>query len=1291
VQTAPDGREAAGLFFSSEVEDPISACLTGTMRAFIVLLLLALLSPGALAVDIFIDNDDGAPGYTETGSWTTTTNTGVGYDGGLYRYTNDTREYSTATWTFAVPSDGFYEVSTIFRASGDRTSDAPHTVHDADGSSITHVDQTGSFSGPLIETSLGLHRFEAGLPGSVVLSNDGGVGAYIADAIHIRSDPPPEISQMLHAPLYPQAGESITVTGRITDNTSIDQVVLHMSALPSGTAVSAEAFDDGAHGDGGAGDSVYGTTAPGFADGEVLTAAFEAFDDLGNSAMGSSLEITVGVEASWELRINEVLASNGVTSFDPDFIETGDWVEIFNFGPDAADLTGLALSDDPANPAKWLFPLGSSIPAGQYAIIWCDDHDLVGLAMHTNFRLSSAGEDVVLWATGTGSALDQIAFPALDTDESYARLPDLGATWAATTIPTPGAINQMGMRGDPPVFSVASGLFTGPLTVEVTAPGAIAIRFTTDGSEPTAASTAYSSPLLISSTTGLRARAFYSDRDPSHVTSASYFFDIIADRTIPVMNLIIDPDDLFDPATGIHANPSQRGMAWERPVHAVITSTDGSVIHEVEAGIRIHGGTTRGADKKSFRLYMRSIYGPRDWSLSWLERSDADAVEQLVLRAGGNEVFTNTRTEITYLRDQTMRDLLADSGHVAADGFFVALYLNGEYWGLYNVTERITNDLMEEIHGGEDWDIVKGSWEWSVKYFTEAPDGDLLAWNEFLAWHESHDLATGPDFAELQARIDYPNFMDWFSLNIACQNEDWPHNNWIAARRRGDPTARWTFHEWDAEWPLGHRPEGWTSDTLVWAQGDNYHLSPSHNGTIAPLCQLFNGNDLDPGRTTDINGVLDHSQGRLDFIQAMEDMLNFTLNPDRAIGEWDVLAELIETEIPREAQRWTPSSAATEIAQWWTSIQNVRDFFTYRPAVMRGLMIAEFGLAGTREIAFQAAGGGSGRLEVNGRVVDLPWTGIFFDGSDIDLSAIADPGSLFSGWSGGISGVAPDLIHTTTVGPTSTVTLTFATDASGPQPNDVIFNELWINDDSTVYPIVGMIEGDWIELLVARPGVDLRGWRLTNNRTVAEHGTVDDGEGSLIFPDDSGLASLARGTIVLVVTSVNVTNEASFPTDDLDPSDGRVVLYRGNGNLDDTTDPGFSLRPDDEALALLAPGSSASFADDITVDFVAEGTAVTPASFTSPLTPQFVFVNPFEGLGNNDGAVFLNGPAGSLINDDGSDPTRTDFEAGPGGWVVDPPAEFTGDMPGVNLLTPGALNTGQVIPSLMVTTGVSLR
>ncbi|MBN1477471.1 hypothetical protein JXA47_12015, partial [Candidatus Sumerlaeota bacterium] len=67
------------------------------------------------------------------------------------------------------------------------------------------------------------------------------------------------------------------------------------------------------------------------------------------------------------------------------------------------------------------------------------------------------------------------------------------------------------------------------------------------------------------------------------------------------------------------------------------------------------------------------------------------------------------------------------------------------------------------------------------------------------------------------------------------------------------------------------------------------------------------------------------------------------------------------------------------------------------------------------------------------------------------------------------------------------------------------------------------------------------------------------------------------------------------------------------------------------------------------------------------------------------------GPAGSLINDDASDPNRTDFEAGPGGWVVDPPAEFTGDMPGVNLLTPGALNTGQIMPSLTVTTGVSLH
>jgi hypothetical protein len=638
-----------------------------------------------------------------------------------------------------------------------------------------------------------------------------------------------------------------------------------------------------------------------------------------------------------------------------------------------------------------------------------------------------------------------------------------------------------------------------------------------------------------------------------------------------------------------------------------------------------------------------------------------------------------------------LRDLLAAPGYIAGDGFYVALHINGQYWGLYNPTERISNDFMEEVQGGEDWDIVKGSWNSTLKYFTEAPDGNLDTWNAFLSWLFGSDLADGADFDELVQRLDLRNYLAWMALNISCQNEDWPQNNWISTRRQGDPYSRWIFHEWDAEWPIGLRPQGWTSNTLEWAQGDNFHLSPGHNGRIAPLCSLFNGDDVDPGEGNH-NGILDNLEGRRMFIQAVEEVLNFELRPEDAIAMFDAHVSEIQSEIPREAARWASAAQAT---QWNTAVQNVRNFFTNRPAQMRNFVNLEFGLGGTQQLALTASGAGSGRAAVNGRVVHLPWSGTFFNGSPIELVALPDAGSAVETWSGGGTfGDEPVQSLVAAAGPELEIDLAFGTGAPDPRASGAIINEFWLNDGGTAYDSIAgrAIQGDWLELLVTGGPLDLRGWRVTNNRGLEETGKFDDGEGSIIFPEIPELSAVPKGTCVLIIASLNPANDATFPADDLDAGDGQMILCVANGNLDIYTDPGFSMRPGVEPIVLLAKGPSGVFPDDIAVDFVAEGSDITPASF-GIASHGIVFNSPFSGLGDDDGAIFTNDPEGGLNNDDGADANTDDAAAGAGGWILDPPAQFTGDAMGAtNILTPGAPNTGQNLDVLVnELSGVSLR
>jgi hypothetical protein len=294
------------------------------------------------------------------------------------------------------------------------------------------------------------------------------------------------------------------------------------------------------------------------------------------------------------------------------------------------------------------------------------------------------------------------------------------------------------------------------------------------------------------------------------------------------------------------------------------------------------------------------------------------------------------------------------------------------------------------------------------------------------------------------------------------------------------------------------------------------------------------------------------------------------------------------------------------------------------------------------------------------------------------VSAVPEPGYVFAGWD------APDLAATPSITLTVSVSRTLAprfapAPPEAPHPNDAIFNEMWLNDDGTRYASLNgrPLEGDWFEILVVRDKLDLRGWRITDNDT-----KIATDEGSLILPRTPAFAAVPRGTVILVIATENESNAANFSRDDLDASDGRMILYVGNGTLDTTTDPGFGIGRSNDNLALLAPGPTDAFADDVGIDFVAEGSTVTPASF-GVLTDGVVFERPFQGLGNDDGAVFTVNPSPGqppFDNDDASDPIRGDDQPGPGGWMVDLGQAYTGDDPtpgSKNILTPGQLSPGQ--------------
>jgi hypothetical protein len=237
----------------------------------------------------------------------------------------------------------------------------------------------------------------------------------------------------------PVFGESIYLTATCSNETTVYLGYRSNHQLKFNRV---QMFDDGVHGDGAAGDHVYGYQIT--IDGAILE--YFIYSENSNAGIFSpqraeheyhSLTISIPFCNVGDVLINELVASNGSSAFDSN-AENDDWVELYNTTASAIDLSGMYLSDDALNMMKWFFPIGTSIPANGFLMVWCDN-DMGQAGLHTNFKLSSLGENLIF--SNGATTYDQVIFGVQSTDVAYARCPDGGATFSIA-IPTPLATNN---------------------------------------------------------------------------------------------------------------------------------------------------------------------------------------------------------------------------------------------------------------------------------------------------------------------------------------------------------------------------------------------------------------------------------------------------------------------------------------------------------------------------------------------------------------------------------------------------------------------------------------------------------------------------------------------------------------------------------------------------------------------------------------------------------------------------------------------------------------------------------
>lgn len=507
--------------------------------------------------------------------------------------------------------------------------------------------------------------------------------------------------------------------------------------------------------------------------------------------------------------IDEFMAEN-VTGLRDEEGDAEDWIELWNRGASAVNLAGWSLTDEAARPGQWTFP-AVTVPAGGRLVVFASGKDRPGtsggLRPHTNFKLAVDGEYLGLFAPELPRrVVDELAprYPAQRADYAYGREP--AGQWRYYATPSAGAPNGPSLIDravDEVHFSVARGFFARPfaLSLATVTPGA-SIRFTTNGSLPTATTGfVYDTPIPITGTRIIRAAAFATNQLPSQVRTHTYLYNLPANRRfLPALSLVTATNHLFGQSGIMEVNPrntTKHGLAWERPVSAEWIQPGDNGGFQIDCGIRVQGGgyirelydyrsATVPNNKYSFRLYFRGDYGAGRLEWPLFPGTSVASFDTVSLRAGMNDP-TNP-----FLRDELVRQLESDVGQVAAHGTFVNLFLNGVYKGYYNPAERIDTDFLRTYHGGtNDWDLIA--------QYTEVRDGDLTSWTELKNFANRNDLAVPANYEALERRLDTTNLVEYLLPLIYADTDDWPHNNWRAARER-TPAGRWRFYCWDAEW-----------------------------------------------------------------------------------------------------------------------------------------------------------------------------------------------------------------------------------------------------------------------------------------------------------------------------------------------------------------------------------------------------------------------------------------------------------------------------------------------------------
>jgi len=595
-------------------------------------------------------------------------------------------------------------------------------------------------------------------------------------------------------------------------------------------------------------------------------------------------------------------------------------------------------------------------------------------------------------------------------------------------------------------FSHESGFYDGPIEVEIFCDDPEAdIYYTLDGTVPTEEGETsfyydgafyledrtdepnelsairgityadYSPMENITKAHVIRAWAVYPNGQETEVINGTFFVDVDRQKLygdVPVISLMMDPEDLFDYETGIYVlgqhwaewhsqqlvpyenwqiqgNFSLKGMEWERPITVQYLAADGTVGFTQDMGVRIKGGVSRYFNQKSFRLIARDQYGKKNLEYPILgdnPRADGNGqvekYKSITLRNGGND------GETTRLRDPLFQRLGEGLDYMTQASVPCVVFLNGEYWGMYNITEEYSDHAVQNNYGVPDENVIV----FKNGRLEDGVESDVELFEEMFDFIAYGDMTNEDNYHKACEMLDLPAFAQYCALHLFVNNTDsiFQNNNWMIWRARetsGDPycDGQWRFLLFDTE-----------QGADIWGDGRNFTVDNITPAITAPSPDV---EERHPQRM--FYSLYQNEAFRKEFVLAMCDMRNINFNATRMEQTLKEMRPVYEHLMRDTYLRFGPD---------WIVLWNLdtyqKDKLEQLATYLRGrynrlpnLLQQVFSYKAPVEATVTVSDEALGSVQVNRtRIPQTDYTGMYFTEHPITLTAIPAEGHTFKGW-----------------------------------------------------------------------------------------------------------------------------------------------------------------------------------------------------------------------------------------------------------------------------------------------------